>query len=108
MSTIAMPHLGKVGVWGLAAAVLVACASNPPPGEIVVVRRPPPDRVEGVAVSPGPGHVWILGHWRWTGNDYDWVPGRWTRVEPGYRRWVPGHWRHTRRGWYWVKGHWRR
>jgi hypothetical protein len=108
MTTIALPRWMKHGALVLAAGVLFACASNPPPGEVVVVRRPPPNRVEVIAVSPGRNHVWVGGHWRWTGNDYDWVPGRWVAPERGYRRWVPGHWAHTKRGYYWVEGHWRR
>ncbi len=95
-------------LWMLGTAVCVACASNAPPGEVMVVRAPPPTRAEVIGVAPGPGHVWIGGHWRWTGNDYDWVPGRWAALEGGNRRWVPGHWVHARRGWYWVEGHWRR
>ena len=108
MSRIALQRMVGVGMWGLATLLMLACAPNPPLGEIVVVRRPPPDRVEVIGVGPGRGHVWIGGHWRWTGNDYDWVPGRWARAERGYRHWVRGHWKHTRRGWYWVEGRWRR
>jgi hypothetical protein len=95
-------------LWTLGTAVFVACASNPPPGAVLVVRRPPPDRVEVIGVAPGPGHLWIGGHWRWVGSDFDWVPGRWTPMERGFRHWAPGHWAHSRRGWFWAEGRWRR
>ncbi|HYV98675.1 MAG TPA: hypothetical protein VE967_14560 [Gemmatimonadaceae bacterium] len=70
-------------------------------------RRPPSLRAEIRVAPPGPGYVWVAGHWGYRGNDYYWIPGAWMRVETGYRRWQPGQWRHDRRGWYWVEGHWR-
>ncbi len=84
-----------------------ACAPPPPPGRVYVVRRPPPARVEAVTVAPGPGYVWVGGHWRWDRQDYAWVPGHWIAPERGHRHWVAGHWARDRRGWYWVDGHWR-
>lgn len=42
---------------------------------------PPPPRVhaqDGVIVSaPGPGAVWIPGHWAWDGATWVWWPGHW-------------------------------
>ena len=108
MSRFAMQRKPEIGLWGLAMMVVLGCASNPSPGVIVVERRPPRDRVEAVIVSPGPGHVWMRGFWRWERRDYVWVPGHWAPVQRGYRRWTPGHWAHGRRGWYWIDGHWRR
>lgn len=66
--TLGMVALGLVALLGL------GCAASPPPGELMVERRPPPNRVEVIGVAPGLGHIWIGGHWRWVGNDYDWVP----------------------------------
>ncbi|HEY7682196.1 MAG TPA: YXWGXW repeat-containing protein [Gemmatimonadales bacterium] len=93
--------LTAAGIW------IGGCGSPPPPGAVYASRRPPPDRVEVVTVRPGPGHVWIGGHWRWDQADYVWVPGHWVPVERGYHRWVPGRWHHGRRGWYYLDGHWR-
>lgn len=108
MSTVAWNRRPVVGLWGVATILIVGCAHNPPPGAIYVERRPPLDRVEAVVVSPGPGHVWIRGAWRWERNTYVWAPGHWVPVRRGFKRWVPGHWAHGRRGWYWIDGHWRR
>jgi hypothetical protein len=92
----------------LALLAALACVPPPPPGAIYAARRPPSDQVEVMVVSPGSGHVWVRGYWRWERNDFVWVRGRWMPVERGYRTWVPGRWRHHRRGWYWVDGHWGR
>ncbi|MBA2271145.1 MAG: YXWGXW repeat-containing protein [Chthoniobacterales bacterium] len=43
---------------------------------VVVARRPPVTRIEARPASRGSQYVWVSGHWRWTGVDYDWVPGR--------------------------------
>lgn len=43
---------------------------------------PPPPRVEYRTVAPAPNYIWIGGDWFWTGNRYDWRPGRW--APPGY------------------------
>lgn len=95
-------------LFGLTFASLLACSSGPPPGAVYVERRPPPARVEVVTRSPGSGYAWIGGYWRWGGNDYDWVPGRWVVPERGYRRWEAGRWIHKGHRWYWVEGRWRR
>jgi hypothetical protein len=68
---------------------------------------PPPLVSESIAVSPGPGYVWIPGYHSWNGSTYVWVGGRWEIRPQGRRAWIPGHWNHNRRGWYWVDGHWR-
>lgn len=98
----------------LAAALLVgpmltlgACATTVPRERVYVRAAPPPERVEVVAVAPGPRYVWVRGHWRRDRADWDWVPGRWVAIAPGYNRWVAGHWARNRYGWYWVDGRWR-
>ena len=91
----------------LALVTALACVRPAPRGAIVVVREPPPNRVEVIVVSPGPGHVWVPGFWRWERNDFLWTPGRWMVIRRGYHRWVPGYWRHHRRGWLWVEGRWK-
>ncbi|HYB70069.1 MAG TPA: YXWGXW repeat-containing protein [Candidatus Bathyarchaeia archaeon] len=77
----------------------------------VVVRTPPPPppaRVEVVPVAPGPGFVWVPGHWAWRRDHYVWAPGHWAvPTQPGYV-WVPGGWVAQGGGYVWVEGHWRR
>lgn len=93
-----------------AAALLVSLAGCPPPlpPDAVFVRiAPPPPPVEVVEVAPGPGFLWIHGHYRWSGSAYVWVAGRWEARPHRRAVWVEGRWVHHRRGWYWREGHWR-
>ena len=64
----------------LLACTLLALAgcivAEPPP----VVQQPPPSppaRVEVAPAPPGPGYVWVPGHWAWRGprRGYVWVAG---------------------------------
>src|SRR5260370_4248963 len=65
--------------------------TGPAAREVLVTQAPPAVRVETQTVSPGPGHVWTSGYWRWTGAQYVWVPGTWiTRPRPA-GVWVDGH-----------------
>jgi WXXGXW repeat (2 copies) len=74
--------------------------------EIYVAQAPPAVRVESRTVSPGPGYVWVSGHWRWTGAEYVWVQGSWLRQPRPTGVWVAGHWVKRPGGWVWVEGHW--
>lgn len=70
---------------------------------------PPPPRMQ-----PRPnarrGHVWVEGHWEWSGNRYRWVDGNWVQMRRGYDyrqpQWVQanGQWRFERGGWYSGRG----
>ena len=80
--------------------------------EPVVVKAPPPVpplQVEVVPVQPGPGHIWIAGHWAWRGPErgYVWVPGHWEVPRSPAYVWVPGHWEPQPGGYVWLEGHWR-
>jgi len=77
---------------------------NVVPGVVMVA--PPPPRAERM---PGPraGQVWVPGHWRWTGRDYDWRGGTWVADRPDYA-YAPGRWVQADGGWRWVEGDWRR
>lgn len=102
----------KTRVRAVSMAILLALSSAcmayvVPENSVFVARRPPPPRREVVVVAPGPGQVWVAGHWLWRANDFAWQPGVWVRIQPGHRQWVPGQWRHERRGWFWVEGRWR-
>src|ERR1700694_4435073 len=64
---------------------------TPPPPPPVVVTGP-------VGVAPGPGYVWVPGHWDWVGDRWVWVEGAWVLrpyaravwVAPAFRE-VHGH-----------------
>jgi hypothetical protein len=84
-----------VGWAGLAAAA------------IVVRVGPPAPRHEVIAVSPGPGHIWVGGYWRWDRVKHAWMGGKWIPGRAGYA-WVPGHWKQVPGGWEWVEGRWRK
>jgi hypothetical protein len=93
----------------IAALVLTGCViyARPRTDVVYVVRRPPPERVEVIVVAPGPAYVWIAGHWAWREPEFFWMPGRWDRPGPGFRRWEKGRWDHDRHGWFWIEGRWR-
>jgi len=81
--------------------VLTGCAAT------VYAPGPPPEaKVEVQPAPPGPGAVWVAGHWVWHGNAYVWQSGYWEKNPKG--RWVTGHWKKTPRGHVWVAGHWAR
>jgi len=61
---------------------------------------PPPLRAEPVYGAPGPGYVWVPGHWYWTGRDYVWQAGYWSRPPAVGQVWV-------RAGWAWHDGRYR-
>jgi hypothetical protein len=72
--------------------------------EIVVRSQPPPERIETVPMSPGPGYIWIRGHWGWHHERWEWIDGHWDRsVRPGME-WIPGHWSQRANGWVWIEG----
>jgi hypothetical protein len=73
--------------------------------EIVVGGQPPAPRLEVVPVEPGPGHIWIRGHWAWHHERWEWISGRWDRVVQAGSTWVPGEWVVRRNGWVWIEGH---
>src|SRR5438128_1525264 len=53
---------------------IAACATR----TVYVVEAPPPsERVEIIGPPPSGNHVWVAGHWHWTGAEYTWIPGHW-------------------------------
>ncbi len=96
-----------VALAALAFPLLAACATAAPARRVYVRVGPPAVRVEVRGVAPSPNHVWISGHYRWDGDEYDWVLGHW-EVRPRARAvWVDGHWKKGRHGWHWMPGHWK-
>ena len=58
-----------------------------------------------VTMAPGPGYIWIRGHWSWHHERWDWMGGRWDRVAQPGSAWVPGRWIERGNGWVWIEGH---
>ena len=87
--------------------VVTTEAGVPVGREVVVTRTPPAVRVETQTVAPGASYVWTRGYWRWTGLDYEWVPGRWVVRPRPAAGWVEGRWVRRPGGWVWFDGHWR-
>jgi hypothetical protein len=65
-----------------AQAVIEVTASIAPP--VLPVYAQPP--------IPGPGYIWIPGHWAWDGQEYYWVPGFWELPPAVDLLWTPGYW----------------
>lgn len=76
------------------------------PAGVEVSTMPPPDRVEYVPVAPGPGHVWVRGHWGWDGHRHYWVRGRYLRRPASHYVWRPAGWVHVRGRYRYVPGRW--
>ncbi len=73
--------------------------------EISVSSQPPPLRAEPVAPFPGPGYIWIRGHWTWRHENWEWIDGHWDRVPQYSAVWVPGQWVVRNNLWVWAEGH---
>jgi WXXGXW repeat (2 copies) len=86
--------------------VTTAPGMRPVTREILVTRAPPVVRVETRTVSPGSRYVWTRGYWRWTGVNYEWVPGSWIERPRPAAVWIEGGWMRRPGGWVWVAGHW--
>jgi len=62
----------------------VMVGAPPPP--------PPPGVIVGpVGIAPGPGYVWVPGHYMQPRRGYHWAPDHYVQRGPHYR-YVPGHW----------------
>jgi len=71
----------------------------------IVVREAPPRRVvETVVASPGPGFVWVAGHYTWDNGRWVWVSGAWVNPPQPSTVWVEGHWDASSQSW--TEGHW--
>ena len=100
----------------VALALAAAACLPPPPVPLVPVATeiqyapiaPPSGYGEGAVASypPFPGATWIEGHWTWTGVQFVWVGGGWSRPTDG-AVWMPHRWVHAPGGgWRMVPGYW--
>lgn len=74
------------------------------PAPIVVREAPPRPVVETVVVAPGPGYVWVRGHYSWAKSHWVWIRGAWMLPPRPAAVWVEGSWEPHRR--HWIEGHW--
>lgn len=87
--------------------LLSGCVVAQPPPVVSAPPPAPPAQVEVASPTPGPGYVWVPGHWVWRRRGYVWVPGYWAvPTTPGYV-WVPGHWAPRGPRFVWIEGRWR-
>ncbi len=107
---LAKSLLGAVFATGLGTAAHAQFQPAPPPGPPPPYPQgwqPPPRRYEPPPPPPpGVAFVWVPGHWRWGGNGYFWVRGRYMRRQAGWHRWVDGRWAVVYGRWTWIPGHW--
>lgn len=75
------------------------------PAPIIVREAPPPVRVvERAPAAPGPGYLWIPGHYTWVENRWVWIDGAWTYAPQPNAYWVDGRWNPDTQQW--IEGHW--
>ncbi|PYQ66486.1 MAG: hypothetical protein DMF54_07655 [Acidobacteria bacterium] len=100
----------------LAALVMVATAPlfaqlPPPPPlpglEIRIGRQAPPRvRYERRMARPSRDAVWIRGFWDWQGDNWVWIPGRWTVPEERHARWIGPRYVREYGSYRYIPGHW--
>lgn len=72
----------------------------------VVYQAPPGPVAEQVTPAPGPGYVWMSGHWSFYDRRWVWVAGHWELPPSPSAVWIAGHWVQGNSGWVWVDGAW--
>jgi hypothetical protein len=93
------------GVAPLASQAGVDIGINIGGPEVIVHSQPPPERYESVGIAPGPGYVFVRGHWGWRHDRWEWMGGRWeVPARPG-NVWISGQWIARGNGWVWMEGH---
>jgi len=90
----------------LALAAAPACYGAYVEDDYYTESAPPPLRAEVVTVAPGPGYVWIAGHWYWTGNQYVWSRGYWQRPPAVGHVWVRSGWEQRGGRYHYIPGRW--
>jgi hypothetical protein len=104
----------KLTVLVLAASFALMLASAAPSSARVIVGlnvtvAPPVAPVEVVAPVPGPGYVWVGGHWGWyPGVGYRWTRGVWSRPPFPHAVWVAPRYAYGPHGRFFYRGYWRR
>ena len=60
---------------GILSGLVGGCVVAEPP--VVTAPPPPVAQVEVTPPAPGPGYVWVAGHWAPRGGGFVWIEGRW-------------------------------
>ncbi|MBW8878570.1 MAG: YXWGXW repeat-containing protein [Acidobacteria bacterium] len=70
---------------------------------------PPPLHREVVVVRPGPGFVWVRGHWDWVGGPrgYVWIPGAWMHPPRSHAVWIEPRYEFRHHRHFFARGHWK-
>lgn len=93
MERLSAVFSARMGVVLASAALLAGCVVAPVEGgdyrhdrykshSYTRYGHPPPPRVERRPHPPGPDYVWSQGSWVWSGQRYQWRPGKWQYVRP--------------------------
>lgn len=79
----------------------------PPPTHVYVVQQPVATEVAPPA-PPGPGYVWVSGHYEWDtpGHRWVWYGASWQRPPAPNAVWQSGYWSQRNGAWTWVGSHW--
>lgn len=72
------------------------------PAPVYVGGPPPAAYGEVVVSSPGPGYLWVPGHYSWRHDHWVWIRGAWVLPPQPGAYWVPPQYV----GQQWVEGHW--
>lgn len=105
----AMSWLGAVifliGMFEVGGCARALEPTGSPNAKIPVLSPPPAPRTETTPAPPGPGHVWVPGHYAWTDSGWTWVRGRWQRAREGYT-WVNPRYEESDGRGYYILGGW--
>lgn len=93
--------------FSIAIFALALTATGANAAEIFVRIGPPRPPREVMVMRPGPGYVWVPGHYRWAGHRHTWERGYWVMPPRHRTHWVPGYWTPRRGGYVWIEGYWR-
>ncbi|MFO0747142.1 MAG: YXWGXW repeat-containing protein [Myxococcota bacterium] len=74
--------------------------------EVYTDVAPPPVRTEVIVAAPGPGYMWVPGHWYWAGRQYVWSGGYWARPPAPHQYWVRSGWVWHNNRYRYVPGRW--
>jgi hypothetical protein len=76
-----------------APAAKAPVAADGPVAFMIIESSAPPAAPEDPVPARPPGNdTWVAGHWIWSGESYEWVPGRWVTPPTLNARWIPPRW----------------
>jgi hypothetical protein len=74
--------------------------------QTVAYQATPASASEVITPAPGPGYVWLSGHWSNQSQRWVWLSGHWEVPPSPSALWIAGHWVQGNAGWVWVDGAW--